>query len=156
MLCSALKRICGLRRKSSMTGWTQSLVSPLIHVPAQKTENAKSSSLKKKTVFLKTGGGERVFCNPPYGRGVTEKWVQKSYAESRKPNTLVVCLLPARTDTRWFHDFVLNKAEVRFVRGRLKFGAGKDAAPFPSIVVIYGGQMGNSSFAHTVTALAPP
>lgn len=68
--------------------------------------------------------------------------MEKAYLESKKPNTLVVCLLPARTDTRWFHDFVLGKAEIRFVRGRLKFGGGKDAAPFPSIVVIYGGQHG--------------
>lgn len=88
----------------------------------------------------KDWGGENVFCNPPYGRGITEKWVEKAYSESQKPNTLVVCLLPARTDTRWFHDYVLaKKAEIRFVRGRLKFGDGKESAPFPSIVVIFKG-----------------
>ena len=49
----------------------------------------------------------------------------------------VVCLVPARTDTKWFHDFVLGKAEIRFIRGRLKFGNSKNSAPFPSMLVIY-------------------
>lgn len=72
------------------------------------------------------------WCNPPYGRMVG-KWVQKA-AESK---CTVVMLLPARTDTRWFHDLIYKKAEVRFLRGRLKFGGCKDAAPFPSMVVIF-------------------
>ena len=50
----------------------------------------------------------------------------------------VVMLLPARTDTRWFHDYIYGKAEVRFIRGRLKFGGSKNSAPFPSMVVIFG------------------
>ena len=81
-------------------------------------------------------GGMKVFCNPPYGRTVGE-WVKKAYEESRKPGTLVVCLLPARTDTRWFHDYIIKNAKIRFVRGRLKFGDGKAPAPFPSMVVIF-------------------
>lgn len=81
-------------------------------------------------------GGERVFCNPPYGKEIG-KWVQKSLEESRKPNTLVVMLIPARTDTRYFHDFIYGKAEIRFIRGRLKFGNSKTSAPFPSMVVIF-------------------
>lgn len=81
-------------------------------------------------------GGQCVFMNPPYGRAIGQ-WVAKAYAESRKPHTTVVCLLPARTDTRWFHEYILGKAEVRFVRGRLKFGDGANPAPFPSMVVIY-------------------
>ena len=81
-------------------------------------------------------GGNRVFCNPPYGREIG-KWVRKSYAESLKPNTLVVMLIPARTDTKWFHEWIYGKAEIRFIRGRLKFG-GANSAPFPSMVVIYG------------------
>lgn len=81
-------------------------------------------------------GGERVFCNPPYGKEIG-KWVQKSLEESRKPNTLVVMLIPARTDTRYFHDFIYGRAEIRFIRGRLKFGNSKTSAPFPSMVVIF-------------------
>jgi phage N-6-adenine-methyltransferase len=80
-------------------------------------------------------GGETVFCNPPYGREIG-KWVKKAYEESQKGCT-VVCLLPARTDTRWFHDYILGKAEIRFIKGRLKFGGHKNAAPFPSMIVIY-------------------
>lgn len=72
------------------------------------------------------------WCNPPYGRGIV-KWMKKAY-ESR---ATVVCLVPARTDTKWFHDFVLGKAEIRFIRGRLKFGNSKNSAPFPSMLVIY-------------------
>lgn len=81
--------------------------------------------------------GNRVFCNPPYGRNTTGLWVKKAYDETCDPNTTAVLLLPARTDTRWFHDFILGKAEVRFVRGRLKFGDGNTRAPFPSMIVIF-------------------
>lgn len=73
-----------------------------------------------------------VWCNPPYGKGV-EKWIAKA-AES---NTLVVMLLPVRTDTRWFHKYINGKAEIRFVKGRLKFGDAKNSAPFASMVVIF-------------------
>ena len=72
------------------------------------------------------------WCNPPYGIGI-EKWMKKAYESS----ATVVCLVPARTDTKWFHDFVLGKAEIRFIRGRLKFGNSKNSAPFPSMLVIY-------------------
>ena len=88
-------------------------------------------------------GGSRVFCNPPYGRSLTEKWVKKCYEESLKPNTLVVMLIPARTDTRWFHDYIYHKAELRFIRGRLRFelnGITQDSATFPSMIVIFGGK----------------
>jgi site-specific DNA-methyltransferase (adenine-specific) len=73
--------------------------------------------------------------NPPYGRQIS-KWVKKAY-ESAKKGAVVVGLLPARTDTKWFHDYIYNKAEIRFVRGRLKFGNSKNSAPFPSMLVIW-------------------
>ena len=72
-----------------------------------------------------------MFCNPPYGRKVGE-WVKKAYLS----NTLVVLLLPSRTDTKWFHDYCLN-GEIRFIKGRLKFGGSNNSAPFPSIIVIF-------------------
>lgn len=78
----------------------------------------------------------RVWCNPPYGREIG-KWVKKAF-ETAARGGLVVMLLPARTDTRWFHDYIYGKAEVRFIRGRLKFGDSKNSAPFPSMVVIFG------------------
>ena len=85
-------------------------------------------------------GGYRVFVNPPYGREI-KKWVKKAYEEAQKPNTLVVMLIPARTDTRYFHDYIYNKAEIRFIRGRVKFidenGNEGQSAPFPSMIVIY-------------------
>lgn len=78
-----------------------------------------------------------MFCNPPYGRQIG-KWVKKCYEEARKPDTLVVMLIPARTDTSYFHDYIYHKAkEVRFIRGRLHFNGSKQAAPFPSMVVIF-------------------
>jgi site-specific DNA-methyltransferase (adenine-specific) len=80
-----------------------------------------------------------VFCNPPYGREVG-KWVEKSYKEAKKKNTTVVMLIPARTDTRYFHDYIYHKAkEIRFIKGRLKFGKATNAAPFPSMVVVFRG-----------------
>lgn len=81
-------------------------------------------------------GGNVVFCNPPYGKEIAD-WVQYSYEQSKKPNTTVVMLIPARTDTRYFHDYIYGKAEIRFIRGRLKFGDATSAAPFPSMVVVY-------------------
>lgn len=80
-------------------------------------------------------GGYSVFCNPPYSN--IKEWVKKCYEESRKPGTVVVLLIPARTDTRYFHDYILHRSEVRFVKGRLKFGDSKTAAPFQSMVVIF-------------------
>ena len=80
-------------------------------------------------------GKERVFCNPPYGRHVAG-WARKCF-EASNNGALVVLLIPARTDTRWFHQWVLGKADIRFVKGRLKFGDGKNAAPFSSIVAIF-------------------
>ena len=96
--------------------------------------NAKDISRKRMMVFQKVGGGI-VFCNPPYGRELP-KWVKKCYEESQK-GAVVVMLIPARTDTRWFHDYIYGKAEIRFIKGRLKFGDGKSPAPFPSMVVIF-------------------
>lgn len=72
--------------------------------------------------------------NPPYGRKIGS-WVEKAYASAQNGAT-VVCLLPARTDTAWWHDYCL-KGEIRFIRGRLKFGGSKWNAPFPNAVVIF-------------------
>lgn len=83
-------------------------------------------------------GGYRVFCNPPYGRALPA-WVEKCYREGCKDNTLVVLLIPARTDTTYFHDFIQHRAEIRFIRGRLKFGNSKTGAPFPSMIVVFRG-----------------
>ena len=105
--------------------------------PASTDENAKC---KKHFTLVENGlsqnwGGETVFCNPPYGRELA-KWVKKAYEESRKPNTKVVMLIPARTDTRWFHDYCV-KGRIEFLKGRLKFGDGKNSAPFPSMIVVF-------------------
>ena len=81
--------------------------------------------------------GNIVFCNPPYGREIY-KWVEKCYNESKKKRTTVVMLIPARTDTRYFHEFIYHKAkDIRFIKGRLKFGSSKNSAPFPSMIVIF-------------------
>lgn len=78
------------------------------------------------------------YCNPPYGREVS-KWVAKALIESRKGAT-VIMLLAARTDTKWFHDFILpNAKEIRFLRGRLCFDDCGGSAPFPSMIVIFKG-----------------
>ena len=78
-----------------------------------------------------------VYVNPPYGRECG-KWVQRGYEESQRGKT-VVMLLPGRTDTAWFHDYVLQASEIRFIRGRLKFGESVGNAPFPSMVVVFRG-----------------
>ena len=77
------------------------------------------------------------FMNPPYGRQIGT-WIEKAYDASVN-GTTVVCLLPARTDTRWFHDYCL-KGEITFIKGRLKFNDGKVPAPFPSMIVVFRGK----------------
>ena len=75
------------------------------------------------------------WCNPPYGRAISS-WVEKAYRESLN-DTPIVMLLPARTDTKWFHDYILGKARIDFIRGRLTFGNAINPAPFPSMLVFY-------------------
>lgn len=82
-------------------------------------------------------GGESVFCNPPYSE--IGKWVKKSFYESQKDNTTVCLLIPSRTDTRWFHDYIYNRCEIRFIKGRLRFSGAKSTAPFPSMVCVFRG-----------------
>ena len=104
---------------------------------------ASARSAKCKKYFTKEDDGlaqdwrgHTAFVNPPYGRNIGE-WVKKGYEESKKHNTVVVMLVPSRTDTKWWHDYVMRAKEVHFVRGRLKFGDSTNAAPFPSAVVIF-------------------
>jgi site-specific DNA-methyltransferase (adenine-specific) len=81
--------------------------------------------------------GHTVFVNPPYGR-VIKDWVKKCHDESLKPNTTVVMLIPARTDTIYFHKYIYHIAkEIRLLKGRLKFGECKNSAPFPSMVIVF-------------------
>lgn len=82
----------------------------------------------------KSWANETVWCNPPYGTALP-KWVRKCHDEAE--HATVVALIPARTDTRWFHDYIYHKAEVRFIRGRLRFSGSKNSAPFPSMLVIW-------------------
>lgn len=79
--------------------------------------------------------GEICFMNPPYGREIS-RWVEKAFLEAQK-GAVVVCLLPARTDTAWWHTWVMKAAEIRFIRGRLRFGGAVNGAPFPSTVVVF-------------------
>ena len=82
--------------------------------------------------------GHTAFVNPPYGRGI-DKWIEKAYEESRKPDTKVVMLIPARTDTKYWHKYIMEASQIYFVKGRLKFGDSQNCAPFPSAVVVFDG-----------------
>lgn len=106
--------------------------------PCAKSENAKCKRFFTKEIdgLKQSRHGERVFCNPPYGRPIGA-WVQKAHDEVQGGGMIAVLLLPARTDTKWFHDFIYGQAEIRFIRGRLKFGDSKNSAPFPSMIVIF-------------------
>lgn len=85
----------------------------------------------------KPWGGYRVFCNPPYSD--IARWVKKAYEEAQTKGTIVCLLIPARTDTRYFHDYILHRSEIRFLKGRIRFGDAQYNAPFPSMVVIFRG-----------------
>jgi phage N-6-adenine-methyltransferase len=102
---------------------------------------------KEDNGLLHTWKGERVFVNPPYGREIG-KWVKKAYEESLE-GTLIMLFIPSRTDTKWFHDFILGKADVNFLKGRFKFenrtfpswradgNFKKSPAPFPMLLAVY-------------------
>ena len=107
---------------------------------AASKDNAKCKRYFDKEIngLMQSWAGETVWCNPPYGRQI-EKWMKKALVESRHTRTTVVMLVPARTDTAWFHDYVYHRAEIRFLRGRLKFVGAQNNAPFPSMVIIYRG-----------------
>lgn len=107
-----------------------------------KSAKCKKYFTPKENGLAQSWGGYTVFCNPPYGRQIAE-WVQKGFRESKKVDTTVVMLIPARTDTQYWHEYILGgKAdEVRFIKGRLKFtdedGNATNPAPFPSALVIW-------------------
>lgn len=97
-------------------------------------ENAKCYKhyTKEDDGLSKSWDGEIVFMNPPYGREIS-MWVEKAVSS----DATVVMLLPSRTDTRWFHNYLYWSCELRFIKGRLKFGGAKNSAPFPSMIAIH-------------------
>lgn len=105
--------------------------------PCCTDENAKCEKhyTRQQDGLSQSWKGETVFCNPPYGKEIG-LWVEKCSEEAGGGAT-VVMLIPARTDTAWFHKYIYKKADIRFIRGRLKFGGSKNSAPFPSMVVIF-------------------
>jgi DNA N-6-adenine-methyltransferase (Dam) len=84
---------------------------------------------------LSSDWGAVNFCNPPYGTEIG-KWVKKAHQEWRKGRTCVL-LIPSRTDTQWWHRYVMEATEIRFIEGRLKFGNATTSAPFPSAIVVF-------------------
>lgn len=101
-------------------------------------ENAKCENFyTKEDNGLTKDWNDTCWMNPPYGRNI-KYWVKKAYESARDNGAIVVCLLPSRTDTAWWHDYVLPYGEVTFIRGRLKFGNATNSAPFPSAIVVFG------------------
>ena len=102
-------------------------------------ENAKCAKYyTKEQNGLEQNWAGKCWMNPPYGREIKE-WMKKAY-ESSLNGATVVCLVPARTDTAWWHDYSV-KGNIEFIRGRLKFGGSKNSAPFPSAIVIFNGKL---------------
>tara|TARA_Y100000296_G_C5133440_1_gene236845 strand:- start:305 stop:787 length:483 start_codon:yes stop_codon:yes gene_type:complete len=106
--------------------------------PCATPENSKCKKhfTKEENGLKKSWKGQTVFMNPPYGRDI-KKWIKKAYEESRNSNTTVVCLLPARTDTKYWHEYCMRSQRIYFVKGRLKFGDATNSAPFPSAIVVF-------------------
>lgn len=103
---------------------------------------ATSENAKCKVYFDKQANGLeqewspfRCWMNPPYGKNIS-LWMKKAYQESQR-GAMVVCLVPSRTDTRWWHDWAMKAGEVRLIAGRLSFGNSEQSAPFPSSIIIF-------------------
>jgi site-specific DNA-methyltransferase (adenine-specific) len=82
--------------------------------------------------------GEVVFCNPPYSNGNIDLWMEKCYNESKKPNTTVVALVAVSTSSKWWHYYIMNKAQLRFIERRVKFMDAPYTATFSSVIVVFG------------------
>ena len=111
--------------------------------PCATPTTAKCSSYytKDDDGLSKDWAGHTVFMNPPYGRKQKD-WIEKAFQEGEKTGTTVVALVPARTDTKAWHNYCMKATEIRFIKGRLKFGQGTsktNSAPFPSAVVVFSG-----------------
>ena len=106
--------------------------------PCSTDENAKCEKhyTKEQDGLAQDWKGETVFCNPPYGREMG-KWIRKCHDHAARGGGTAVMLVPARTDTAVFHDYIYGKAEIRFLRGRLHFSGAKHNAPFPSMIVVF-------------------
>lgn len=107
--------------------------------PCATADNTKCNKYftEKENGLIQDWSGEIVFCNPPYGRKLCD-WVEKCYMENKKGTTIVL-LIPARTDTTYFHKYIYKQHEIRFIKGRLHFNESKQSAPFPSMVVVMKG-----------------
>jgi len=117
--------------------------------PCATRENAKCSKFftEEQDGLKQSWKDEIVFMNPPYGRQIS-KWIKKAHDESINNNAVVVCLIPARTDTSYWHDYIFDKANIIYLRGRLYFGNGKGPAPFPSAIVIFDNKMCRCTMCH--------
>lgn len=102
-------------------------------------ENAKCKDFftKEQNGLAQDWYGKRCWMNPPYGKDIG-LWLDKA-SKTARPVWPVVCLLPARTDVKWFHQYCYNKpnVEIHFLKGRLKFGGSKNSAPFPSMIAVF-------------------
>jgi phage N-6-adenine-methyltransferase len=111
--------------------------------PCATSENAKCDKYftKEDNGLIQQWDGN-VFVNPPYGREI-KQWVEKAYEEwLRDKNRVIVMLIPARTDTRYWHDWIFPYAsDITFIKGRIKFGGSNKDAPFPSAIVVFGGEL---------------
>ena len=107
--------------------------------PCATPETAKCAKFytEKDNGLVQDWTGETVFCNPPYSDQQQTEWVRKCYEHGLRGGVAVM-LIPARTDTKRFHEYIYGKAEVRFIKGRLKFGGCENSAPFPSMIVVFG------------------
>lgn len=107
--------------------------------PCTTPETAKCAKFytEKDNGLVQDWTGETVFCNPPYSDQQQTEWVRKCYEHGLRGGVAVM-LIPARTDTKRFHEYIYGKAEVRFIKGRLKFGGCENSAPFPSMIVVFG------------------
>lgn len=138
----------GRRHDGSSTSLTPFGTSTWMRQAMTRTRCATSISRRMTIRSDNRGGGHSVFLNPPYGRTMSD-WMRKAATESQKPNTIVICLVPARTDTGWWWDWVVPyAAEVSFLRGRVKYclhGQELNSSPFPSCLIRFGGELPKSA-----------
>lgn len=132
--------------------------------PASTKENAKCSKFftEEDDGLCKSWKGERIFLNPPYSSDLQKAFVKKAFEESRDNGVTSVLLLPARSDTKLFHEYCMKASEIRFIKGRVKFDlppgstSKQNSAPFPSMLVIFKGWQAGSSIPPQISTYTLP
>ena len=137
--CLRQTKMNGKHRKIYLRALMPSIILSLDAAASNSNHKCPKYYTKDQDGLVQDWGNDTVYVNPPYGRAIAN-WVHKAYETHQQYGNTIVMLLPARTDTCWFHDYIYGQADIKFIKGRLRFSGSKCNAPFPNTIVIFQGR----------------